>query len=142
MREQLGINTCLIDQLSENIVFHGWMDYQDLQALFKRMDFLFMSRHDDLVRRANFPSKLPECMARGIVPICNRVGDYWKYLSEKDSILFDESNVENCVDALRRAMALSKDELYEMKQNAVLCAQKNFDYREWADTLDDYIKQL
>lgn len=139
VRKQLKSEAYLLDRLKKNIIFHGWLDYSELEDLFSRIDFLFMSRKDDLVRRANFPSKLPECMARGIVPICNKVGDYWKYLSDKDSILFDVSNVSNCVDALNRAMDISRFDLCYMKENAVLCAQKNFDYRVWAEKLNDFI---
>lgn len=142
VRKQLKSEAYLLDKLKENMIFHGWINYCELEELFDRIDFLFMSRKNDLVRKANFPSKLPECMARGIVPICNKVGDYWKYLSDKDSILFGESNVPNCIDALYRAMDLSRSELREMKKNAELCAQKNFDYRVWADKLNEFISNI
>lgn len=142
IQEQLGDDT-LLTYLQDVIVYHGWLDYSEFEDLMLKMDFLFMSRPNDLVKKANFPSKLPELMARGIVPICNRVGDFYLYLNDGiDSIMFDDSNEAECTDALKRVISMEKDDITQLKLNARKTAEKYFDYRKWIKTITDFIEEI
>jgi glycosyltransferase involved in cell wall biosynthesis len=130
----------LIDKLGEHIVFHGWMEYEDLIDLYHKMDFLYMSRFDNAVSQANFPSKLPELMGWGIVPVCNKVGDYYHYLTDNENaIIFESDSVEDCANALKRVLLLSPKERQEMRKNARQCAIDKFDYRSWQKKLTDFM---
>ena len=72
-------NPSVLDELKDVVIVHSWMEYSDLIALYKQMDYLVLARFDNELTRANFPSKIPENMCYGIVPICSKVGDYTTY---------------------------------------------------------------
>ncbi|MBQ7290378.1 MAG: glycosyltransferase [Clostridia bacterium] len=139
--EALGNERDLLDALGEHIIFHGWMEYDELVDLYQKMDFLYMCRFNNEVSQANFPSKLPELMAWGIAPICNKVGDYYRYLEDgKNAFIFDNDSVDDCVSALKRALKLSEEEKMIMKRNARQCAIDHFDYRSWQKKLTDFLR--
>ena len=143
LRAFLGDGASVFDRLGDTVCFHGWMEYDELIALYQSVDFLYMSRPDNLVTRANFPSKLPELMAYAVAPIGNRVGDYYQYLTDGvDAVLFDQNTPEDCRDAIRRVIAMSKEERQSMCQNArnTVCAK--FDYKKWSKKLDEFMENL
>lgn len=140
LRTIMGSESYLLDSLNHCIKLHGWMDFNELVSLYADMDFLYMSRPDNVVTRANFPSKMPELMAYGVVPIGTKVGDYYKYLTDgSDSILFKENTENYCAEALIRALSLSKEELRTMREKAKKTAEINFDYRRWISRLTGFV---
>ena len=64
---------------------------------------------------------------RGIVPICNKVGDVPEYLTDGiDSILFENNSVHDCSGALTKALNLDYSEIVKMKKAARKTACKHF----------------
>lgn len=112
------------------IVFHDWLEYGDYCKLLSTIDFLVISRETNKTTLANFPSKIPEMMGYGIIPIVSNVGDYAKlYLKDGDnSIIINGSSSSECYKAILRALSLSDDCIYKLKNNAKLSANKNFNY--------------
>ena len=143
LRSFLGDGQHVFDTLKDTVVFHGWMEYEELIALYQKVDFLYMSRPDNLVTRANFPSKLPELMAYGIAPIGNRVGDYYRYLTDgEDSVLFNENTPEACAEALRRVLQMNREEQKRMCEKARHTVCEQFDYPKWADRLRQFMESI
>jgi len=141
LRKYLGDQNVLLDDLSNIVVFHNWMEYEQLLKLYSMVDFLYMSRPNNLVTKANFPSKIPELLAWGIVPIGNRVGDYYKYLKDgEDSILFNENTPEQCCEAIQRVLNMPYENIVKMKFKATKSAKQYFDYRLWVQYLDEFLK--
>ncbi len=137
LRVFLGKDKGIIDELKQTIVFHGFMPYNELIKLYQEMHFVYMSRFINRVTEANFPSKIPEIMAWGIIPICNRVGDYHRYLKDgHDAILFDGNTPESCAEALTRACSISPSVISDMKRNARECAEREFDYKVWSERIN------
>lgn len=138
LREYLGKDQRILDEIGETIVFHGFMEYSALTKLYEEMDYLFFSRYENLVTEANFPSKVPELMAKGIIPIGNKVGDYYLYLEDGvNSILFDKDNTLDCASALMRVIE-DNSEIPSMKSACIACAKKNFDYKNWVGRIRDF----
>lgn len=50
------------------------MKYGELIGLYQEMHFLLLARGVSQMTLANFPSKVPETMCFGIVPIVSEVG--------------------------------------------------------------------
>ena len=124
-----------------NLVIHGVIPYNELEKLYENMDFLLLSRYEDLVNEANFPSKIPELMTRGIIPIGNKVGDYYTYLKNgEDSFLFDRNNVEECRDAIVTAIAATRGCMDAFKERARKCAMEHFDFSMWSQRISDFLK--
>lgn len=136
LRNKLRNHQALVDDLCPQLVFHDWLPYDELIVLYEKMDFLFMPRLDNCVTRSNFPSKLPELMSWGIVPIGNMVGDYYHYLHDGiDSILFQNDDTHDCAEALIRVAKMGFDELLQMQQKATETVEREFDYRGWVNKL-------
>lgn len=137
----LGKNAYLIDQLSSNLIIMGWLSYESLIELYKKIDFLFFARNSNEATVSNFPSKVPELLSCGIPIIANRVGDFHEYLEDGvDSILFNNCTPTDCCTAIRRAINLTPDHRMEMIKNARKCAEQNFDYRKWSDKIHSFFQ--
>ncbi len=143
LRSYLGDKEKVLDTLGETVVFHGWLEYADLISLYEKVHFLYMSRPDNLVTRANFPSKMPELMTYGIIPVGNRVGDYPNYLEDgKDSVLFDQNTKEDCANALRRVLLLSTEERMEMHRAVLQTVSEKFDYHNWKEKVQAFMERI
>lgn len=128
--------------LKGRFIIHEWLDYDELINLYKNTDFLLLARKTCQMTLANFPSKVPEVMTYGVIPIVSRVGDYTKYYltNDVDSIAFDGYTSDKCCEAIIRATRLSKEEREKMSENARKCVHDKFDYRVWAEKIKEYFK--
>lgn len=128
--------------LESFIVVHDWMRYEELVNLYRQMHFLVIAR--DVCQRtlANFPSKVPECMSLGVVPVVSDVGDYTKYYLNDgvDSIFIQGDSAEEIKKSIRKAMALSDAQFNRYSENAVLCAETRFDYHVWSDKVNEMLE--
>lgn len=131
----------LIDGLSGVLFMHGSLPYSDLIELYREMDFLVLVRFNNPLTIANFPSKIPETLCFGIIPLCSRVGDYTSYYLQngKDSIIFDVGKVESCVAAIRKTFSLTDEDYLSMRSQARHTAVTKFGYKNWASILDKFI---
>lgn len=139
LKSLLGINFDLLN-INRNIFLHEWLDYESLKSLYIKCDFLYMSRYENLVTEANFPSKLPELMAYGILPLANKQGCFHLFLEDGvDSILFSNDRVDNCTDAIRRILKMDANQVEILKKNAQQKARNVFDYRNWGQQIADFV---
>lgn len=123
------------------IVTHSWMRYSELLELYKQVDFLLIARETNRATLSNFPSKVPEMMAHGIIPVMTRVGDLPNLYLENglDSILFEECTVESCRNAIVQAVQMSDAERKNMRDNARKKAEDCFSYEKWADLICEFV---
>ena len=121
------------DSLKDMLIVHKWMHYEELIELYQSMHFLILAREENQMTLANFPSKVPEVMCYGVIPIVSRVGDYTKYYLEDNvnSLIFDGCSIDLCLEKIRKALSLSQEEILELSFNARKCAENKFDYRNW-----------
>lgn len=131
-----------VNKVLPHIVFHGWLEYQELLELYRKMDFTLLAREKNLATLSNFPSKIPELMAFGVIPLCSNVGDYTEiYLSDGiDSIQFEEDSVSSCNRAIKRALGLSDLDIATMKMNTRKCVEEKFDYINWCAFIRNFIQ--
>ena len=117
------------------------MEYSDLIALYKQMDYLVLARFDNELTWANFPSKIPENMCYGIVPICSKVGDYTTYYLKNmvDSIFCEVGSKKRLVDAIRMGIKMPDDKFVAMHENSRKTAIEKFGYRNWASRIEDFL---
>lgn len=139
--EAAGISEGIWHIIKNNVFLHGTLDYDELMTLMKNIDFLPVSRQKNRTTISNFPSKIPEAMCYGIIPIMTKVGDCPnKYLLDgENSILFEESNPQCCAEAFSRAADLTAEERYVMRQKARRTAESRFDYTVYSDRLKKYL---
>lgn len=123
-----------------NLVLHGWMEYMELIELYRSVDFLLLPRFDNAVTQANFPSKIPEVMAFGIIPVCSAVGDYTnRYLSQNDCITFKCGSVEDCLGAIKKAIHMDSEKYISMRRAARKVAVTQFGYKNWSERIASFL---
>lgn len=127
----------------ENLVIHGWMEYDQLIDLYIDSDYLLLARPRNQFTISNFPSKVPEMMNYGIIPVCSEVGDYTSsYLSNgEDCITFLGCSPEDCAKAIRTAIGIGQAERIKMRSNVLKTAKEKFDYTNYSVALLDFIKK-
>ncbi|WP_462410346.1 glycosyltransferase [Neobacillus sp. Marseille-QA0830] len=130
--------------LDDVIILHDWLEYDELIKLYQRMNFLLLAREENQMTLANFPSKVPEAMTHGVVPVVSRVGDYTKYYLKDgfDSIIFNGSSVDDCISAIRRVLSLSTEEYVELSLSARKTAVERFDYKNWLILIGNFLKSI
>lgn len=123
----------IVENVKELLVVHKWLDYDELVNLYREMDYLLLAREVNQMTLANFPSKVPEAMTHGVVPVVSRVGDYTDLFLKDgyNSIVFDGCTPEICIKAITRAVLLQPKEVNEMRIAARKTAEEIFDYHNW-----------
>lgn len=141
LKKELGENGWLVDRYKEHIIFHGWLEYAELLELYSSIDYLLLFREKNLMTESNFPSKIPELMNYGIIPICSKVGDYTKlYLSDgKDCLMIDGADLDTCAQGIKRSLCIDADKLLQMRTDAKECVKNNFDFRKWGIKLEQIL---
>lgn len=120
-------------QLMKFSTVHGWLKYEKLIDLYQRMHFMVIARNTCQRTLANFPSKVPEVMNLGVIPIVSDVGDYTKYYlkDDYDSFFVNGDSVEEIRKSIRKAISLNKEEYRLHSENARRTAKERFDYHVW-----------
>lgn len=136
----LGTDSAILEQNQDIVRFHGWLDYAKLYQLYNDMNFFLLAKEDNLVTKSNFPSKVPELMSCGVIPVMNNVGDVSEYLTNnKDSILYETCTAESCVKGIRKALSLSDIQKSEMSHAARYCAEEKFNYKIWSKEFTKFL---
>ncbi|MFB5283677.1 glycosyltransferase [Peribacillus sp. Hz7] len=132
------------ESLKDILVVHKWMHYEELIELYQSMHFLILVREEKQMTLANFPSKVPEVMCYGVIPIASRVGDYTKYYLDDNvnSLILDGCSIDLCLEIIRKALSLTQEELLELSFNARKCAENKFDYRNWVGKIHYALESL
>lgn len=141
LKELLDTKSYIIDKYKNSLFIHGWLEYDDLMKLYQSMDYLLLAREKNQFTLSNFPSKVPEMLNYGIVPVCSEVGDYTELYLENnvDSIIFEGSSPDDCAKAIRLAMKKTLPERDKMSIQAKRKAETIFDYRNWSKRVSDFI---
>ena len=136
-------NEKLLGELGELLVIHSWLEYGELVKLYQQSDYLMLARHQNAITKANFPSKIPELLCYGVIPVCSDIGDYTKiYLKDGvNSIVFEGCSDEACAGAIRRAIQLSAEDRLRLRENCRNTALMQFNYRTWSEKLSDFIME-
>ncbi len=137
------LETDVYKNLRNSIIVHDWLEYDELIKLYQSMDYLLMARTICQLTLANFPSKVPEVMCYGVIPVVSRVGDYTEFYLENgiNSIIFDDCTPSACYKAIKTALALSDEKRNEMASAARKCAVERFGYKNWTSVINKTIKR-
>ncbi|WP_308638438.1 glycosyltransferase [Paenibacillus silvisoli] len=132
------------ESLKDVLVIHKWMNYKELVSLYQAMHFLMLAREENQMTLANFPSKVPEVMCYGVIPIVSRVGDYTKYYLEDNvnSLIFDGCDIDLCLKKINQALSMTQREIAALSVRSRECAEKKFDYRNWVGKIHHALESL
>lgn len=141
VREILGKSAYLLEKLKNIIFIHSWMEYEDLLLLLEKMNFLLLAREENIVTISNFPSKIPELMACGIIPVANKVGDFHKYLLDgENAVLYEGCTPLDVKNVIGRCLLLTEPEMKRLSKCARVCSEEVFSYDKWSEKFAEFIK--
>ena len=142
LRKELGAEAYQLDTVKDTLVFHGWLDTATLADLYRRMDFILICRERNKVTLSNFPSKLPELMGFGAVPVCSDVGDYAQlYLEDgmKCRVIQGSGSGQVRLRPWPRPSRCPPDKLFGMKKNTLRVVEARLGYRNWARKIEQFL---
>lgn len=142
MKKICNLTSAEWDELKNYICIYPWMEYEELIKLYWSMDFLLLARHKNRVTLANFPSKVPELMTCGIIPIVSDVGDYTQlYIKDQQNgIVFQNCTIEDCTEAIERAVQLTEEKRRILSQNAQMMIKDKLDYHVWGEKIKEFLE--
>ena len=132
------------EAIDKRIILHGWLEYDELVKLYQQMHFLLLARDTNEMNKANFPSKVPELLCYGVIPIASKVGDYTKFYLENEinSFIISGCEVEIIAQAIENAIRLDDRKLKEMSDCARVIACEKFSYTTWIGKISDFMRGI
>lgn len=132
------------NKIGSTVFCHGWIDYKDLKKLYDQMDFLIIARKENRMTLANFPSKVPEVMCHGVIPVVSRVGDYTSLLLEdrKNSFVFDGYDARACTEIIKKTAQYDRSQLQLISKNAIETVRNKLDPSIWGAKLSEVFDSL
>lgn len=130
-----------LEILPDCIKAYGRVPREKVEEVMLGMDFSVLLRpSEERYTKAGFPTKSVEAMSHGVAMICNISSDLDMYLRDGENAIivygYDEKAFSK---SLERVLLMSRTEIDMIKQNARQLAEKEFDYRNWIDTVSGFI---
>ena len=137
-----GLPGDFFEKYKDNIVCHGRIPYADVKKKIAEADFTVLLRPDKRYANAGFPTKVGESMACGTPVIANITSDLGKYIIDgKTGIICENETPEACAKAFRRALNLTREQMAEMRREALKMAEKSFDYRAYTEAMERFLNE-
>lgn len=135
---------CFDTENKRRIFIHQWMKYEKLIELYQEMDFLIIARRHTQMTEANFPSKVPELLTYGVIPIASDVGDYTKlYLKDPENcVLMKGCSKKIIKEAIYRALQMDENKIMSVSRNARKLAETQFDYTVWSERVQKFLDSV
>lgn len=128
------------DLLTNNIKVHGRVNYQELQNALLNSNYQIFIKPVRRSSNAQFPTKLAESMSYGTPIITNNTGDITLYVKNGiNGFICDTNNIDR---TLLNIIKIDNKEYNELRINARKTAIENFDYRNYKESLEIFVKTL
>lgn len=120
---------------------YGRVPREKVEETMRRMDFSVLLRPSkERYTKAGFPTKSVEAMSHGVAMICNISSDLGLYLKDgENAVIVDGYDKKSFTRSLERVISMSRQQIDIMKYNARQLAEKEFDFRNWKNTVSDLI---
>lgn len=131
------------DEIPKVVVFDGRKPRSEVLRQVAGSDFAFLLRpSDERYAKAGFPTKVVESLSLGTPMLCNLSSDLAMYLTDgENSIIIDDCSADACCSALRRILALSREQMNSMRLSARKTAEDAFDWRKYKCVVELFIKE-
>ncbi len=120
---------------------YGRVSREKVEETMLRMDFAVLLRPaEERYAKAGFPTKSVEAMSHGVAMICNLSSDLGMYLKDgENAIIVNGHDEESFARGLERVLSMSRPQIDAVKRHARQLAEKEFDYRNWVETVSNFI---
>ena len=125
----------------QSVLFMGRVSRDTVLEQLGSADFSFLLRPtEERYAKAGFPTKVVEGLASGVPILCNYSSDLELYLKDgENSIIIEGWSADACVEALKKVLSYSREELDRMRVQARITAEENFDWRLYVDLFEKLI---
>lgn len=137
------VNIKSLDYIRDCMKIFGRVSREMVLENLENTDFTIMLRSPELrYAKAGFPTKVVESLATGTPVITNISSDLGDYLTDLvNSIVVETCSPESFYSAIVRVLKLSEKQLDDLKQNARITADQNFDLKLYKEKLSDFIEK-
>lgn len=127
----------------QHFIFLGRIPQDIVPRYYNISDFSTVIREPSRKNMAGFPTKMAESMAAGCPVIASDFSDMKDFVEDgKNGIVLQDSSTNTIINGLNRILALSHEQLNEMKIAAKRCGETKFDYRNYISSFDSFIKNI
>lgn len=139
--DQCGVSLETLNIAGRSIKCMGRMPHEEVLKELQQAHFTVLIRpEEERYAKAGFPTKVPESLATGTPVMCNLSSDLGMYLKDgENAIILQSRNVADVATGLRRALNLTNDDKQRMCVAARNTAEKYFDYKRYANQLNELI---
>jgi glycosyltransferase involved in cell wall biosynthesis len=136
----LGSDSELLNTCRDQVEFTGRLPHRVALQRVAECDFSIMLRPHQRFAEAGFPTKLVESLACGVPMIGNLTSDIGMYVRDGiEGIVLADCTPESFAQGLERALSLSPDQRQAMREAARRRAEGSFDYRNWVETIGQFM---
>lgn len=128
-------------EISENIIFYGKANRNQIPQLLRNATILALARPSSLQSSGGFPTKLGEYLSTGNPVVVTAVGDIPSYLNESNSYVVQPDNNQLFGEAINIAYNDS-NKSKEIGKEGNKLAQSVFDYKAQSKRLHNFINEL
>lgn len=130
----------VINNLSNNIVFHGMVPMEEVQNAVRNADYTILIRESNRMSNAGFPTKVSESISCGTPVITTKTSDIDKYADEKNGVFFLRiDDINDSQIKLFDLLTKSKEKRYIQKMRCInnYC----FDMDTYLNTFDTFLQK-
>lgn len=143
LKKNCEIPQDLLVRLKDCIFAHGKIEKKQIKSIIQNFDFTLLLRADNYSMNSGLSSKMSESMSNGVPLITNLTSNMGDYIQDGyNGIVCMDSSPLAMAEGIRKALALSNKELYEMKCNSLISAKKFFNYKTYINDMKAFIKKI
>ena len=128
-----------ISELSNKIIFHGFVSHQEAINFVKDANYSFLIRESNRKNNSGFPTKFVESIACGTPVIATEFSDVRQYV-EKYNLGIVIEKMDDLPKTINNLIGRSKEEY--LKVFGDIENSKIFDYRNYCNILGEFISSL
>lgn len=136
----LGADASILNEIKNSLILHGKVPQALVPHLLAKMDFTVLLRPCERYAEAGFPTKLVESLAAGVPVIANPTSDIAEFVRDgKEGILLADHLPETFAAGVKRAFAMSREQMEFMRCSAKSCAELFFNFKNYSKQLGNFI---
>lgn len=127
--------------LEDKVIYKGCLNRDEVKYVLDMADCLLLPRNNNRQNYYGFSTKLAEYSISGTPIILTNTGVIGQFFEDKKNcLLCDGYDRFNFKDKFIEFISLSESEKLEISNNAIETAKLFFDYRNYSNSLNDFIK--
>lgn len=125
------------------INYQGTLSREKMMLQMKTYHFVVIPRLPEIEANLYIPTKLIECMANGVIPVCSDVNGMTEVVQDGvNGFLFKAGSKKAFYESLYRISSMSTTELINIRQNAIDTVQQKYMWEENHEELNKIYKFL